>query len=188
MIRPGLMLLIGILAAPSLLRAQTVVRPDPPLDAERAKLRDALLVVRDSLQTIDAAAARLQRDYREAAAISLVARARTMRAACAGSDQALGPARGTVRAAKVVGALRSRRRLELLEGLDRLQEALTRCQAQFGVMSEPDQGERVRGYGNDRAVRVQAALRRYEGTLGQFLGAMGIKVRPPGAGPPPLSG
>jgi hypothetical protein len=41
----------------------------------------------------------------------------------------------------------------------------------------------VRGYGNDRAVRVQSAMRKYEIALRGFLGMMGIKVRPLGANP-----
>ena len=46
------------------LAAQTVLRSPPPLDSARASLRDAVLVLRDSLVTVDGAASRLQRDYR----------------------------------------------------------------------------------------------------------------------------
>jgi hypothetical protein len=48
-------------------------------------------------------------------------------------------------------------------------------------MSQPGKAETVRGYGNDRAVQVQGALRRYERTMQEFLGLMGIKVAPLGA-------
>lgn len=184
---PLLLCLFGILAAAPL-HAQRVARPDPPLDPGRAKLRDQILILRDSLNTIDAAAARLQRDVRQAAAVSLVSRARSMSDACTRSARVLEPTRRTVAEAKVSGARQVRRRRELLAEFGRLGGALTRCREEFGAMSAMSQGERVRGYGNDRAERVQAALRRYERTLGEFLGAMGIKVRPLGAGPSPLAG
>jgi hypothetical protein len=55
-------------------------------------------------------------------------------------------------------------------------------------MSQAGQGETVRGYGNERAGRVQAAIRRYERTLGAFFSAMGIKVTPLGAESRPMAG
>jgi hypothetical protein len=48
-------------------------------------------------------------------------------------------------------------------------------------MSKPGEAETVRGYGNDRAIRVQSAIRKYETTLRSFLGVMGIKVLPLGS-------
>ena len=77
----GLLVLVTAVVHP--LSAQTVIRPTPPLDSARAVLRDALLVMRDSLLTIDGAAARLQRDFRVASGPSLLSRARVMRDACA---------------------------------------------------------------------------------------------------------
>jgi hypothetical protein len=65
--------------------------------------------------------------------------------------------------------------------LDQLKKSLTACQAEFAKMSRAGQAETVRGYGNARAIRVQASLRRYERTLNEFLGVMGIQVVPPGA-------
>jgi hypothetical protein len=52
-----LLVVLTALVSPPL-AAQAVLRPDPPLDSARATLRDALLVLRDSLVTIDGAAAR----------------------------------------------------------------------------------------------------------------------------------
>ena len=55
-------------------------------------------------------------------------------------------------------------------------------------MSRRGQGETVRGYGNDRAIRVQSALRKYENALRGFLGVMGLKVTRLGANPRPSAG
>lgn len=170
------------------LAAQTVVRPEPPLDSARASLRDALLVLRDSLASIDAAAGRLQRDYRQASGAALSSRARVMAEACAASARLIPPTRTAVSMADAADDVRAKRRAELLRALGRLSARLERCQADFAAMSKPDQGEQVRGYGNERASRVLAALREYERVAGGFLAAMGIKVTPRGAHPRPLAG
>lgn len=180
-------LLICLFAA-SPVTAQTVIRPQPPLDSARAALRDALLVLRDSLMTIDGAAARLQRDFRQASGASLLSRARVMHDACGRSVRTVPYAREAVLAAQISHPVREKRRGQLVIELDRLKGALSRCQADFADLSRPDQAEAVRGYANNRAVRVQAALRRYEQSLRDFFGVMGIRVLPPGARPPPAAG
>ena len=177
-----------LLSAPPLAAQGTVVRPEPALDAGRAALRDALLRFRDSLNSIDAAAARLQRDYRQASTASLISRARVMQEACDQSMRNLPPARKAVAAADASEGQRLRHRREMLVAMEQLEKALGRCQSDFAAMSRPGEGEKVRGYGNDRAVRVQAALRKYEVVLGTFFSAMDIKVAPVGAETRPLAG
>ncbi|HEY3012482.1 MAG TPA: hypothetical protein VGK54_00085 [Chloroflexota bacterium] len=185
--RQAWLLLMVVLVAPRL-AAQTIVHPTPPLDSTRAALRDALLVLRDSLNTIDGAAARLQRDYRQASGASLLWRARAMHDACARSARTVQPTREAVLAASLSDPQRVKQRHELVGAMDRLQGVLTQCEVEFAAMSRPDQAETVRGYANDRAVRLQGALRKYEQTLQGFLGAMGIRVPPLGASPRPSNG
>lgn len=168
--------------------AQTVMRPDPPLDSARASVRDALLILRDSLNTIEGAAARLQRDFRQASGPSLVSRARVMHLACSHSKQVVPPTRHSVLDAQLAEPSRVRYRAALIQEMDRLSKALSRCELDFAAMSKPGEGETVRGYGNDRATKVQAALRRYEVALRSFLGVMGIKVMPIGSTPPAAAG
>jgi hypothetical protein len=180
--------LISMLFAHNLAAQGMVVRPEPPLDAGRAALRDALLQLRDSLASIDAAASRLQRDYRQASTVLLISRARVMREACARSVRNLPPTRQAVLAANAPDEQRLRRRDEMVGALQQLQKALARCEREFAVMSRLGEGERVRGYGNDRATQAQAALRQYERVLGTFLRAMNIKVTPLGAKPSPVAG
>ena len=182
MIRCGLFLLVSLWAT-QLAAQGTVVAPEPALDTGRATLRDQLLRFRDTLNTIDAAAARLQRDYREASAAALSSRARVMTDACARSARNVAPARQAITAAPASGERQIKSRTGLLEELERLRGVLDRCKTDFGDMSRPENSEKVRGYANDRAVRVQSALRRYETSLGSFFSAMGIKVSPLGAKP-----
>ena len=188
MIRLNLLVACLLLAARSLSAQGTVVLPEVPLDERRAALRDELLRFRDTLNTIDAAAARLQRDFRQASAASLLSRARVMSEACARSARNVAPARAAVLAAEATDKRRLARRAEMIQALDRLRGVLSRCQNDFDAMSRPGEGETVRGYGNHRAVRVQAVLRQYERALASFFAAMGIKVTPLGAGTRPVSG
>ena len=180
-----------MIAAPPL-TAQTVIHPDAspdaPLDSARAALRDALLVLRDSLNTIDAAAARLQRDYRMASAPSLLSRAQVMRDACARSVRTIPATRDALLQTSLSDSQRLKRRQELVGTLDRLKNVLGHCEAEFAAMSQAGQAERVRGYANDRAVRVQGALRGYDQTLRDFFSVMGIQVWPVGANRDRLAG
>jgi hypothetical protein len=179
--------LLGLLGTEPL-RAQHVVQPEAPLDSTRASLRDALLVLRDSLVTIDAAAARLQRDYREASGASLLSRARVMQDACGRSARTIPSTRSAVLEPKLSTDKRLKSRTELVSALDTLKGVLTGCEKEFAAMSKPDQAETVRGYANDRAVRVLAAVRRYEQTMHSFLGVMGIRITPLGVSPPAVAG
>jgi len=178
------LLLLGTLAARPL-AAQTVVVPDPPLDSARAALRDNLLVFRDTLNTVDGAAARLQRDFREASGASLISRARTMSQACARSVRTVPPTRHTVQSFKLTEPAKLKQRQDLLNSLDQLKEALVRCETEFAAMSQPDQAEQVRGYGNDKATRTLTAIHTYEMALRDFFVTMGIRVEPLGAGSRP---
>jgi hypothetical protein len=181
--RTSVLLSVALWGGPAL--AQTVMKPDPPLDSARVVVRDALLNLRDSLNTVDGAAARLQRDFRQASAPSLVSRARVMHEACAHSKNAVPPTRGTVLDAQLSDPRRLTQRKELVQAMDQLSQALRRCELDFAAMSRPGEGETVRGYGNDRAIRVQAAIRKYEIAFRSFMGVMGIKIVPPGATPRP---
>ena len=180
--------MVAMLGASTASAQATVVQPEAPLDSTRAGLRDALLVLRDTLMSVDGAAARLQRDFRQTSAASLVSRARVMRDACARSVRTVPPTKATLLAANRAEPLGLKRRRELLQALDRLHVALSRCEANFGAMSQPDQGETVRGYAYGRSERVQGAIRKYEENLRDFFIALGIRVSPAGAAPRNTSG
>jgi hypothetical protein len=174
-------LLFGCLMWAGPVLAQTVIRPDPPLDPTRAAVKEALLALRDSLTTIDGAASRLQRDFRQASGPALLSRARVMEQACARSIRTLPPTRTVLLDAQLSQPRRVAGRRELLGAMDQLKGALTHCQEEFAKMSRPGQAEIVRGYANDRAGRIQSSLRKYDATLRNFFGVMGIKFTPIGA-------
>lgn len=160
--------------------AQTVFRPPAPLDSARAALRDDLAILRDSLHTVDGAAARLQRDYRTASDASLLSRAGLMKEACARSSRIVPSTRKALLDYRPSDRQKPEGRQEVVTALDSLHAALRRCETQFTAMSRSDQGDSVRGYANDRADRVQTAIRKYEQRLQPFLGSIGIRLLPPG--------
>lgn len=184
------LVLIFVLGAwiPPLNAQGTVVLPEAPLDSARAALRNDLGTFRDSLSTIDAAAARLHRDYRQASEAVLRSRARVMTEACNRATRNMPLARRAVQASHASNQARRQTREELLGALDRLRKVLTRCQTEFQDLSRPGQGEEVRGYGNNRAIRVQSGLREYERVLTRYLNAMGIKTTPAGSRFPAVAG
>lgn len=174
-------LLVGITMVTTA-AAQTVIRQPQPLDSARATLRDDLVVLRDSLNTVDGAAARLQRDYRSASEASLLSRARIMKEACARSSRTLPVARKALLGVSLTDPRKLQRRQDVVTALDSLGTALARCDTQFTAMSQPGQADSVRGYANHRAQQVQRAIRSYELHLRPFLGSMGIRIQPLGLG------
>ena len=186
--KPLVLILLIAAWTPRLSAQGTVVLPEAPLDSSRAALRDDLQTLRDSLGTIDAAAARLQRDYRQASEAILESRARVMTEACTRAARNVPLARRAVQRTQAANQARRQTRDELLGALDRLNKVLTRCQAEFEDWSRPGQGEAVRGYGNNRAIRTQSGLREYERVLARYLSAMGIKTSPAGSRYPAATG
>jgi hypothetical protein len=186
--KPLALMLLVSLWTPRLDAQGTVVLPEAPLDSARAALRDDLLTFRDSLSTIDAAAARLHRDYREASTAVLRSRARVMTEACIRAGRNVPLARRAVHASPASNAARRQSRKELLEALDQLDKVLTRCRTEFEDLSQPGQGEQVRGYGNYRAIHIQSGLRQYERVQARYLNAMGIKTTPAGPRSPAVPG
>jgi hypothetical protein len=186
MTRP-LLLLFSLATAPIALNAQTVVRPAGPLAAAHVPVRDAMLVLRDSLMTVNGAAARLQRDFRQTSDAALTWRAREIANACARSVRTVVPTRKALAAADARDRARMNTRAAVLRALDSLSVEMTRCSNEFGAMALPGKGEEVRGYGNRRAEPILKALYDYDATATRFFKAWGMDVRPLGARPDPLA-
>ncbi len=183
-----LVIILATLSVPDLGAQGTVVLPEAPLDPARATLRDKLLDFRDSLSTIDAAAARLHRDYRQASEAVLRSRAQIMSEACARSLRNVPLARKVVQGSEASDKARRQSRRELLEALDRLRPVLTSCETDFAGMGGLGKGEEVRGYGNHRAIRIQSALRGYERVLARYFHVFGIRTPAAGFREPPTPG
>lgn len=171
----------AVLTAPPA-RAQEFVKPDAPLDSARATVRDAILVLRDSLQVIHAGGARMQRDFQGASGAALVSRAAAIREGCAASARTLPATRAAVLSGPAGREAARGPRARLVTEMDSLSAALAVCERAFGAWVEQGDGEAVRGYGNRQAEVVRRALLAYEERLHLYLGAMGIRIVPLGTG------
>lgn len=180
-------LMLSLAALPVALSSQTVVRPAGPLSAAHVPVRDAMLVLRDSLMTVNGAAARLQRDFRQTSDAALTSHAREIANACARSLRTMVPTRKAVAAADAGDRARMNTRAAVLRALDSLSVEMTKCSGEFGAMAAPGKGEEVRGYGNRRAEPILKALYNYDATAMRFFKAWGMDVRPLGARPDPLA-
>ena len=175
-----LIALTAALALAPAARAQTVVGPEKPLDATRAKVRGSLVVLRDSLLAVSVAAARLQRDYEHTSTAALESRAQALQQACASSERTLPATRAAIAglASSNKGQKQSQR--VALKALDQLKPELSRCAQQFGEMS--GKGEEVRSYGVRRSEPVVKAVQEYEARSIEFAGSHEIPFRPVGVG------
>lgn len=164
--------------------AQDFVRPEAPLDSARATVRDAILVLRDSLQAVHAGGARMQRDFQSASGAALLSRAAAMRDGCAASARTVPVTRAAIMAGPAGTETARSARARLIAEMDDLSTALAACERAFGAWVEEADGEDVRGYGNRQAETVRTALLAYEERLQRYLGAMRIRIMPIGAGAP----
>ena len=178
----------GAILTPSTGVAQVgAIMPAAPLDSNRQQVRDALLVLRDSLHTISGADARLQRDFRTRSASSLVSQARSIADACARAERNVPGARKAVEDTRADTRFEREQRIALLKSLDELVGTLGSCRTDFFAMGTKG-GEQVRGYGNRRSESLRAELRRYDRAVAAFFSTYDIEVRPIGAGKSPLAG
>lgn len=179
--------LLVLAIAPGLQAQAAAVFPDQPLEANRATVRDAVYVLRDTLQPVIATIARLERDFRRTSPQLMSSRARELAASCTAAGRNIAPARGAVVKTKVDSKLKRAQQVRLQAALDSLALSMTRCSTEFAEMSKPGKGEEVRGYGNRRAQPVRAEILSYESAVDGFFRAMAIPHRPLGARPDPLA-
>lgn len=183
-----LLVLSLFVAAPLAAEAQAVVMPAAPLDAARTHVRDAMLLLRDSLMTINGATAALHRDFRRTSGAVLTARAREVSGACARSVRTIAPTREAVAGAQATNPVPVGTRDALVRSLDSLRVELDHCVSEFTAMAAPGKAEEVRGYGIRRSEPVLKALGEYDRAANAFFATWGIEVRPLGARPVPLAG
>lgn len=176
---------LAAVAAPAA-HAQTVVQPRAPLDSARMSVRDAVITFRDSLQVVQAGGARMRRDFHSASAAALLSRAREMRDGCAASARTLPSTRAVIETGPVDTEKRRAAQTALLGEMDRLAVALAECQTTFSGWVDARDGEGVRGYGNRAADAIRTPVLQYEEKMTHYVGLLGIRIQPLGAGASPI--
>ncbi len=144
-----------VFAAP--LHGQMVVTTDT-LDAQRQDVRDILVVLRDSLHTVEAAAAQLDRGHTSASVELLYSRGRTIKNACTRSLRNIGPAREVVKADDWDDEYRTMRQNQVLEAMDVLEKAVYACQSVWDGLVTPENAEQIRTAGPAEAESITQAI------------------------------
>lgn len=168
-----------LLLAPAA-HAQQVITPNSraPLTPEKAKIHDALVMLRDSLLVVQTAGGRLERDLRSSSDAVLRSRARTMSAACASSSRAAVSAQQTVSASPEPAKDPNRTRQALVASLKELHTSLEKCATDFTSYVDPAHADELRGYGVSRSSKTDDAIQRYDVSLARYLGVVDIVIDP----------
>ncbi|MGH7657968.1 MAG: hypothetical protein ACREL6_07020 [Gemmatimonadales bacterium] len=177
-----------LMATASPLAAQASVVMPERLSPEQVSVRNAYLVLRDSLHAVEAGGARLVRDKRGSSDASLSSRARVISRGC---TAALGLVDSTRVRMMTIESAQPRvmeRRSSLSSSFTELAAGLGKCQAEFTRLAEPANVEELRGYGFGRAEAIREIIQHFNKMSWEYLRILGIEVRPIGAGANPLAG
>jgi hypothetical protein len=138
-----------------------VVQPEAKLNDAQMMVRTSLYQLRDSLQLVEAASARIARDLRSASDAALRSRARVMADRCQAAAIQTDSTRSVLSRQALPEPDPNGVRLPMVKALDSLQVHLKACVGQFTSLSEPAKAEELRGYGIGRGRRVQEAIQSY---------------------------
>lgn len=156
-------------AAP--LAAQTVVQPDRALTEQETVVRTSLYQLRDSLNAVAAASARIARDLQSASDAALRSRARVMANRCRAATTQLDSSRAVVNRTNLPAPDPKQTRGALDKALGQLRSTLIDCGTQFSGLTAPEKAEELRGYGIGRGEKVQTAIQAYRPVASQYFRA-----------------
>ena len=162
------LLVAVVLAGTTPLRGQTVVAPPPKLDSTQTAVRDVLYRLRDSLQLVDAASARIARDRAMSSDMLMRSRAYLLATRCASAARAVAPARSAIISAGLPRTDRLALRAALLRSLDSLDVGLASCVTEFKRLQTPERAAELRDYGIGRGKKVQLYIRHHDAAVGPF--------------------
>lgn len=148
--------------------AQTVLQPDPKLDQGQTIVRNSLYQLRDSLQLVEAASARIARDRAGASDAALRSRARVMADRCRAATTQLDSTRSVVGRGKLPNPDPGSVLPALDHALETLRGHLVDCAGQFTSLTAPEKAEELRGYGIGQGLKVQAAIQSYRPTAAHY--------------------
>jgi len=166
----------GLLATP--LQAQTVLKQAPALDSPRATIRDAVIVLRDSLNLVDASIARLERDFDRSSDASIRSHAARLGQACARGERNVQPVQEAVRTSALPSPDKNQQRPAFQKALTELSEVLGRCRVDYGDLSRPGHEQELKAWALNKSAKVSSAVRRYEIALQAYLASLSLRILP----------
>jgi hypothetical protein len=176
------MLLLALALGAHQLPAQQVIKK-PVFDSVQRSVRNTLYALRDSLQLVDAASARLARDREHASDALLRSRARFLSGRCRAAGQMVIVARELVTRAGRPAPDKHHALSGVQRALGELKDQMDRCATEFQDLTGIEKAAELRDYGVGRGAKVQEAIRRYEPSVQlYFLQAVGDRYFPNLAG------
>jgi hypothetical protein len=164
----ALLTLAALTAGAPALPAQTVVQPEPKLDATQLAVRASLYQLRDSLQLVEAASSRIARDRAGTSDASLRSRAQLMADRCRSAVSQLDSTSAVLERGKIPNPDPASALPTLHQALKVLRAHLVDCTGQFTALTAPAKAEELRGYGIGRGLKVQAAIQDYRPTATMY--------------------
>ena len=176
---PQLIALAAMLAGAVPVRAQVVVQPEPKLDSTQVVVFDALYRLRDSLQFVEAASARIARDRDMTSDAVLRSRALTMAERCEIVVRITSEVKDVVTRTGRPDPDPKGDRPRYLGALDTLRRRMEDCSTEFTRLAQPEAAQELRDYGIGRGHRVQEAIRAYDPEITRyFYSATGRRYQP----------
>ena len=185
MSRSAVLLGLLVLIAASPTTAQTVIQPEKPLDRGQAESRDAMVMLRDSLNSVTAAGARLVRGVGPTSSPAwLRARARNVAAACTRSRGMLQTARPVVEGGADSLVVQVNARLTLLAAMAGLDATLTACEATWKERAAAADATPIRERGPSDVEALNQEVQAFDKKLSTYAGTQGFQLPPMGSGTP----
>lgn len=151
-------------------------------------MRDSYLSIRDTLRSVSAKSATLQRDVRTSSDAVLLSRARGLEAACNASLRHLDRSRELMLASNPGQRVPAPRRTTLDRSFIELRATLTACGQAYREMSKRERVGEMRSRGVNQAVKNQQTIRSFEAAAEPYMLSLGVRIRPYGSGANPYAG
>ena len=148
-----------------------------PDSARQAHFTRVLHQANDSLDRVRGAAAGFRTDLSISSSALVLQRAARVHGSCRGADAALVEVESLL-AGGVYRRTAQREQAQLQASSAELRHALARCQREWAVPSGPTvaQADSLRAWGPYRTAQLDAALRRYTGSVQEFMQRAGLKT------------
>jgi hypothetical protein len=185
MSRPAVLLGLLVLLAASPATAQTVVQPEKPLDPGQVVARDAMVMLRDSLNSVTAASARLVRGVGPTSSPSwLQSRARSIASACTRSHTTMAAVRPVIEGGADTLTVQVNARRVLLAEMTSLDATLTACEQTWKARSSGAHAAAIREHGPSEVEALNRAVQVFDKKLSTYASTQGFKLPPMGSGTP----
>lgn len=177
-------LLLVVVLAPAPLAGQEPVRmpspgdATPKLDSLQQRLHDALIAVRDTLQTVSAATATLRRDVSLAANITVTAKASRLVARCGVGVSAVAHADSVISSMSFTGRARSSGRVFEQTGADLRRALETHCLRGLASAGPGVRADTLRAWTPYHTAKLNEAIGAYQAAGSRLAHDFGVRLEP----------